>query len=299
MSLQSKVLSLKLQAAIAARHAAFWQRAIEIHGERKATAFYTHLGLNHLEKKSIEWEGLTLSREPKDHEKLCVKGIAGAQETSREQVTKILLALRTKLISDGLKGIKKLPVSQYHELTLQASSDIRESLRDRLIRAHRLGRLLVIAELSKTKDALLNPPDDEFELLDDLVDLTNSRIANDVQSRIIAAAARYRLLGLQDAALWKAVEDEIRLGSVSYIDRAATGLANSVINIGRSDEAASIGYQSAEYSAILDSSVCDPCASADGETATNESEITPAPNPDCAGGDWCRCFHVFIAEGNM
>jgi hypothetical protein len=144
-------------------------------------------------------------------------------------------------------------------------------------------------------------PEDEFDLLDDLVDVTDSRIANDVQSRIIAATTRFRLLNLSGAALWKAVEDEIRLGSVSYIDRASTGLANRVINIGRKDEAQrrSDEWQRVEYSALLDQNVCGPCAAEDGKEAENENDLTPVPNAECEGGDWCRCFHVYVAEGNM
>src|ERR1051326_506349 len=125
MSLQEKVLNLKLNAALAVKHANGWQRLIDLYGESKATEFYKHLGLNHLEKKSVEWEGLQLSREPKEYEKIAVKGVAQAQESAKESINKILLTLRTELITDGLKGIKKLKPASYHELTLQASSKSR------------------------------------------------------------------------------------------------------------------------------------------------------------------------------
>lgn len=283
---------------MAVRHALWWEKQISVHGETKATAFYTSLGLNHLEKKSFDFEGLKLPREPKEHEKIAVKGVSQAQESSKEQIGKILLSLREELISDGLNGIKKLEPATYHSLVLDTPAEFRASLRDRLIKVHREGRLLVAAELSR-KEAVPKP--DGFDDLDDLVDLTDSRVANEVQVRIIAAAARYRLLGLGGAALWKAVEDEIRMGSVSYIDRASTGLANRVINIGRGDEARDRKdeWQRVEYSALLDQNVCGPCAAEDGKEANNEGALTPTPNPECEGGDWCRCFHVFVAEGNM
>lgn len=294
MSLQEKVLNLKLNAALAVKHAQGWQRLIDLYGEQKATEFYKHLGLNHLEKKAVEWEGLRLSREPKEHEKIAVKGIANAQESSKESIGKVLLSARDQLIEDGLKGIKKLTPANYHELTLQVSSASRSSLRDRLVRVHRQGRLLVAAELGK-KEAV---PEDEFDALDELTDLTDSRIASDVQARIIAAATRFRLLGLEGQALLDAITNEITAGSVSYIDRAATGLANKVINIGRADEAENRRdeWGRVEYSALLDQNVCGPCASEDGDTADNEADLTPTPNPECEGGDWCRCFHVFIQD---
>lgn len=312
MSLQQKILSLNLQAALAARHAAFWQKCIDQHGEVKATQFYTHLGLNHLEKKSFEWEGLKLSREPKEHEKLAVKGIAQAQENSQEAIGKVLLNLREELISDGLKGIKKLEPATFHELILQASPEYLSDLRDRLIQIHLRGRQLVAVELSQghepsPKQAArfldifspeLKQSEDEFDELNDLTNLTGSRVANDVQARIIDATTRYRLLGLTGKELLSAVENEITGGSVSYIDRAARGLANRVINIGRSDEAEarSDEWDRVEYSALLDANVCDPCAAEDGQSAVNEDDLQPAPNPDCRGGDMCRCFHVWINQ---
>lgn len=312
MGLQGKVLSLKLEAAMAARHADFWQRAIDTHGEEKATAFYTHLGLNHLETKGFEWEGLTLSREPKEHEKIAVKGIHQAQQSAKESISTILLNLRQELITDGLEGISNLDPAKYHTLVLQAPPEFRKSLRDRLVTTYRQGRRLVAVELSAgriptTAQAssflyLFSPErkqeDDEFDDLDMLTDLTDARVVNDVQSRIIADAARFALLGLAGVVLVNAVRTQIADGSVSYIDRASTGLANKVINIGRGDEAEDRKdeWGRVEYSALLDANVCGPCAAEDGTEAATEDELTPVPNPDCEGGDWCRCFHVFVQD---
>lgn len=323
MGLQEKVLNLTIEAANAVRLAAFWRKAIETHGEYKATEFYKHLGLNHLETKSVEWEGLKLSREPKDYEKIAVKGIAGAQESAKEKISGILLDLRTELISDGLKALKKLAPAEYHTLTLHASSDSRESLRDRLMKVHKQGRILVAAELSKGKsnefiDAAIygeasrvevkgravagamfkQDTEDEFDDLDTLTDVSTSRVTNDVQSRMVDAAARFTLLGLTGAALMSAIQDEIRTGSVTYIDRASTGLANRVINIGRNDEAQrrSSEWSRVEYSALLDVNTCDPCAAADGQESGDGSDLDPVPNPECQGGDWCRCFWVYVSD---
>lgn len=293
MNLQAKVLKLKLEGATAVRHALWWEKQIAEHGEQKATAFYKHLGLNHLEKKSVEWEGLTLSREPTEAEKRCVKSIAGAQESSKEKVTVILLDTRNELIKSGLKAIKKLSPAEYHTLILTPSDKAHEKLRDRLISIHKQGRSLVAAELGKEgKEA----QPEEFDELDELTDLTDARIANDIQSRITAAATRFRLLGLTGDDLDKAIEDEIRAGSVSYIDRAATGVSNKVLALGRTAEAddRKDEWDRVEYSALLDQNVCEPCASEDGKTAASEDDLADTPNPDCAGGDWCRCFHVWV-----
>lgn len=323
MSLQQKLINLKLNAALAVKHANGWQRLINLYGEEKATEFYKHLGLNHLETKGFEYEELTLSREPKEHEKIAVKGIATAQESAKEAIGKILLGLRSQLITDGLKRIQKLRPATYHELVLKVPSETAATLKERLIKVYRQGQILVAAELGHAKatnhplkmhDWALNPPyfclycgwipeskaaeGDDFAELDDLTDLTGSRVVNDVQSRLIASIQRITLAGLTGHELINAVTDDINGGSVAYIDRIATGVANQTLSIGRSDEAQSRSdeWDRVEYSALLDQNVCEPCASQDGQTATNEDELQPAPNPDCLGGDFCRCFLIYVTK---
>lgn len=292
MSLQEKVLRLKLEAVAAARHAAFWEKQLNTYGEAKATAFYKHLGLNHIERKGYEWEGLTLSREPTEAEKICVKGIAQAQDTAKEQVVSILLRTRSALIDQGLAAIADLSPSDYHTLVLTVPTNLNSELRAQAQKVFKVGRSLIAAQFGK-KEAQLNDDD-----LDEYADLTDARVTNDVQARIIAARARFRLLGLEGEALDQAVRNEIQAGTVTYIDRTATGLANLLINAGRAAEADehSDEIDRVEYSALLDQNVCGPCAAEDGTTAANEADLQPAPNPECEGGDWCRCFHIFVNQ---
>jgi len=300
VSLQAKVIQLKLEAAMAVRVANGWQKLIDTHGEVNATDFYSkHLGLNHLEKKSVTWEGLTLYREPKEHEKLCLKSIAQAQESGKESVGQVLLSAREELIDQGMKKVKKLDSSTYHELVINVTKDTTSQLKSELETVLLKGKSLVISELSRQKAA--DDPeidDDDEEEVDHLSDLTGARVANDVQSRITAAITRFALLGLVGSALYDAVRNEVETGSVSYVDRAAQGATNKVLNFGRAKEARARkeDWTTVEYSAILDSNSCDPCASQDGEQASDESDLTPTPNPDCLGTDLCRCFHVFIYE---
>jgi hypothetical protein len=299
MNLQEKVLQLKLEGAIAIRHAQWWEKQAKLHGWAKTEAFYSQkLGLNHIERKGVEFDGLQLSREPKEHEKIAVKGVAMAQESGKSQITSLLLGLRADLISDGLKGIATLSPANYHELVLQASSEHRRSLRDRLINIYRNGRDLVTQELSHEPTLAYRKQDEhDFDELDELTDVTDARVANDVQARIIAAAARFTLLGLVGAALEAAIRTEIETGSVSYIDRTATGLANKTLAIGRADEMQerSDDIERYEYSALLDNNTCPPCAADDGQEAASPNDLPSTPNPECDGSDFCRCFIVAIA----
>lgn len=294
MTLTEKLNLLRASGLSAIRVADGWLKQVDKHGEQKVEAFYRHIGLNHIERKGIEWEGLTLSREPKDAEKIAVKGIAQAQDLSKELLIKVLNETRRELLSDGLQGIVKYSPANYHALILQVSSESRTRLRDRLMEVYKQGRILVQTELNRAN----KQNGDDFDELDDLVDLTDSRLANDVQSRIIAAAARFSLLGLADAALNDAINRELQEGSTNYIDRAATGLANRTISIGRGDEMEDHADEidRYQYSAILDVNTCGPCLEDDGLEASDADDLPDTPNPECEGLDYCRCFQVAIIE---
>lgn len=293
MSLQKKILDLKLEAALAVKHANGWQRLIDLYGEQQATAFYTHLGLNHLPAKSYNYDGLTLSREPKPHEALQVKAIAAAQESAKERLVAMMTSIRNELVTEALDQLGQLSPAKYHELVVAVDDSSRDTLREMVSQTFNDGRLLIQVQRGSKQDELADEFDDE---LDTLTDLTASRLANDVQARVTGAAARLALLGQSGDTLINAITDEMRVASISYIDRAATGLANRTLNLGRSAEASRFDWQRVEYSALLDANVCGPCAAADGEEASSEADLTLAPNPECEGQDQCRCFHVFVQD---
>lgn len=302
MQLSEKISQLETDVITAKRLADFWRRQIEAYGEAKATAFYRHLGLNHLEAKSVNWDGLTLSREPSEVEKLCVKSIAQAQEAGKESLLTILLKARTALIDEALKAIKELKPANFHKLILPMPDEYHDELRGQLDKVFDRGRELVMVELAKQKGksviagASYKQSDEDDDELDDLTDLTDSRVANEIQARATSAATRFALLGLTGAALWAAVSRELGEGSTGWLDRVSTGAANKVLNFGRyremQDRADEIDRY--EQSELLDQNTCAPCAADDGKTASNPDDLPGAPNPDCEGGDYCRGFIVAI-----
>jgi hypothetical protein len=48
------------------------------------------------------------------------------------------------------------------------------------------------------------------------------------------------------------------------------------------------------YSALLDINTCGACADADGQEGATPDDVPDTPNPDCDGGDKCRCVKVFV-----
>lgn len=299
--LENKVVQLEQDVVTAQRIASFWRKQIDLYGEPKAEAFYRSLGLNHLETKSIEWEGLKLSREPNEVEKSCVKGIAQAQESGKESIAKVLLSARLSLIDSALSAIKKLTPATYHELILTMPEKFHDELREQLIKIFGKGKLLVARELEqqsgkRASGIQIKQTADDDEL-DGIIDLTDARVANEVQSRIAAAASRFALLGLTGKALWDAVSKEVGDGSTGWLDRIATGATNKVLSFGRAREMKDRqgDIDRYEQSELLDDRTCPACAEDDGKTASDPEDLPGAPNPDCEGSDYCRGFIVAIA----
>ena len=74
------------------------------------------------------------------------------------------------------------------------------------------------------------------------------------------------------------------------------GVVSDLMQLGRADEAQAQAQQieDAVYSALLDGATCAACEPMDGET-TRDLTLAEGwtPNPDCEGGDRCRCLVVY------
>jgi hypothetical protein len=101
---------------------------------------------------------------------------------------------------------------------------------------------------------------------------------------------------MMDGELIRTIEGELDGQSDKWVDGIASKGANEAFADGRSD-----GYEehadeigSVIYSALLDINTCPACADADGAEGATPEDIPGAPNPDCDGGDRCRCVHVYV-----
>lgn len=343
MDFWDRLNNLERSAKSGAAVVAYYKKLIGEHGEAKAKAIVKAMGDRpfHLIAKSVEWEGLTLSRQPTDIEKIAVKGIQSAQESGKEQVTKVLLEARARLIKDAVADLSMMKPKDYHALVLTPPKSVRKQLKGQLMEVYQRGRELVSAELdaqrpSKAQEKILEvkeaviaadvatvpllersadlarvaaqtwnfsgngheTKDLDDELIDELTDLTLSRLANSVQWNAIENIARFRAMGLVGDELTSRVLEMLYELSDAPIEQMGGGAANMMLAEGRSDEAQaqSDAWEWVEYSALLDGSVCESCEPEDGKRAKSEDELEPAPNPLCLGGDRCRCFHVWIFE---
>lgn len=262
-----------------------------------------------LEKKTFDYNGLTLGREPTELEKtIDLKGMVEDAEAGKEQMAKVLLSIRSKLIIQAEDALSKLDPKSVHELILDPPDNAYSGVRKVVDKLFQVGQQQVRTDLARQKakkNGLLvetkDISDKWLRFLQKIVDRTMSRVISEIQTRAINFFVARGLLDRDDVEtineLRKALEDQ----STGIFDNIASSAANAAIGEGRDAEieARSDEWEMVEYSAILDKNTCGTCEDADGMTASDPSELPDAPNPDCEGGALCRCFHVAIfKEGN-
>lgn len=256
----------------------------------------------HTEKKTFDLDGLTLGREPRGVELVIdLKKINADYESQRETAIKILQKFRLDLISQAVEKIDKLTAQTAHELTLTPDPKRRKELAKAIRSAYLAGRMQIRAEIAaqnaakdcNTAQFKADDPLTYLEYLDELIDGMISRIINEVTVRAVNEYLTLKLL--IDYTIDK-LRENLTAQSEKYIDQIAGSSVNAAISKGRSDEIAANADKADhyEYSAILDANTCGPCGDADGETADDEADLPAAPNPDCDGGDRCRCIHVLV-----
>jgi HK97 family phage portal protein len=253
----------------------------------------------------------TYWREPTPVESLLdLKGMAATFEAEPATLAMILKRMRTELIKQAVTELVKTAPADLHTLVLTPPAGIAKAVRAAIVKTYGKGRKQVaddLARQSAAKSKALAPavsvktdvidPDDETDI-DDLADLTVSRTVNAIQSVASADYAGLLATGLTGDELEAELESDLNDSSEAPLERAAREAANRALSMGRSAEGndRSGEWGRVEYSALLDQNTCGPCEEADGQSASNEDDLPPAPNPDCEGGGQCRCFHVFVGN---
>lgn len=129
-------------------------------------------------------------------------------------------------------------------------------------------------------------------------DATVADFTNQLTARTAAAALDWRRNpgSLTTGEVVRKVEEELDGQSDKWIDGTASKGTNEAFADGRE-----AGYEeyadqisAVIYSALLDINTCENCAAADGDEGATPDDIPDAPNPDCDGGDKCRCVHVYV-----
>jgi HK97 family phage portal protein len=256
----------------------------------------------HPEKKTFDLDGLTLGREPRGVELVIdLKKINTDYESQKETAIKILQKFRIDLIGQAVTTLDKLNSQTAHTLTLTPDPKLRKEIAKAVRSAYIAGRSQIMQEITaqnaakhcNTADFKADDPLTYLEYLDELIDGMVSRIINEITGRAINEYLTLKLL--LDYTIEK-LKENLTGQSEKFIDPIAGSSVNAAISRGRSDEieANADKIDHIEYSAVLDANTCGPCGDADGEVASDEADLPAAPNPDCDGGDRCRCIHVAV-----
>src|SRR5262245_11958924 len=250
-------------------------------------------------KKAYEWGGLMLRRKPTALEQIIdIKAIDAAMGLGARTLRGLLLTIRNTFIQDAIAELADLTADEYHELIVETTEEQQASVEDLLSGSFLRGAELIVEELVRQGASLLSvlTREPDTETLRSLSGVTVSRLANDVQARVIAAGQQGALLGVENVPAY--AQAQMDAGSTGYVDRAARSATNTSLAAGRKTEMGArpdddIAYF--VYSAVLDANTCEPCGEADGLTADQEKDLPSVPNPRCPGGGECRCVHIPVS----
>jgi hypothetical protein len=112
----------------------------------------------------------------------------------------------------------------------------------------------------------------------------------------VRAASNARNADLTKDAERRMVEDAVRNLSVPRQLADLSGVVTQAFTNGRNEQADTMRDEisTAYYSAIMDQNTCDACAPFDGQQHDPGDESYVTPNPNCLGGDRCRCVTIYV-----
>lgn len=280
-------------------HKWYFEDELELEGAEETELVEGEMGLPRLQTKSVQWEGLTLRREPTDLEKLCLKAIDDAMRNGQVTLDSFLSDLRQRWFAEL--------AAEYDSGELDDPTDLQDAvptIEDRdltgllalLTNLAGEGAALIVTELNQQGASLSGVLGGvSMPVLATLASATITKLLNDVRARAVASAIAAVQLGLP-------IADKIRTdaadGSTGYVSRAAGEATNLALARGRDAEIAARSgeIQFLVYSAVLDSGTCQPCGDVDGRTGDTTKDLPSVPNPACDGGAQCRCVLIPVRK---
>jgi phage gp29-like protein len=259
---------------------------------------------------------LGLRRAPRGAEKcLALTEIVGALEQGRDDIAAALRAARPRVQAEIVHKLVDAPVRNMHRVSIAPDEKLtgeiegilrgladfgREQVAKERDRQRKGGRPADAAELRSAGQGRTSIPLSERGKQDSIglyADGVVSEYQNNLQARATNIAIdKQRAGGKSKGELITEIGADLDDQSDKWIDNTASKGANEAFADGRDG-----GYEeykdeigSVVYSALLDINTCGACAGADGSEGATPEDIPGVPNPDCDGGDKCRCVHVFV-----
>lgn len=228
-------------------------------------------------------------------------------DRARDAVAAKLRGARSAIQAEVVNKLVNAPVRSMHRVSVAPDERLIAEVEDVLVGVAEFGRGQVAAERARQLGGAAPADAGKARLAAaavkrDPLGLYADGIVGEFTNSLTARAANVALdylrrpAGLSKGEIIRAVESDLDEQSDKWIDAGAGKGVNEAFADGRAD-----GYEehkdeigSVVYSALLDINTCEACAAADGEEGATPEDIPGVPNPDCDGGDRCRCVHVFV-----
>lgn len=259
-------------------------------------------------EETAQLSAVRASRQPRGVEQhVSVDDVAGALDRCKESVAALVRKSTKAMIAAAAQKAVSAPIAKVHQVSLPLDRGLALKVRGLLAEVYAVGRNGVEAERSaQRKGAPPQAPQSEpsvihaaatgsigADKLQLLADTTVAQVQNQIAARVADATLKAKANG--GAANPAQVALDVDEQNDGYIDRAASSAANNAIANGRQDGFAEHRDEIDRfiYSAMLDSNTCGECSDADGKEG-QEGDIPDVPNPNCEGGDQCRCMWVAV-----
>jgi len=245
------------------------------------------------------------ARQAQAEQHLALDEIVSGLDKGRDDAAAALRAARPRVQAEVVHKLVDSNAASAHRVTVAPDEKLRAEMRKVLGGVHEFGRGQV--ERERARQLSGKPPGDAATVrmsdrsgdpLGLYADGVVSEFTNNVQQRATNVALDYlkKPGDMTKGEIIQAIGDDLDDQSDGWIDNLASEGSNEAFAQGRE-----AGYQqykdeiaSVVYSALLDINTCGQCADADGQEGDTPGDIPDVPNPDCDGGDKCRCVHVYV-----
>ncbi len=261
------------------------------------------------ERPKLRREPGTVGSERARRAELCLalSEVASVLDKGRDEIAAALRAALPAVRAEAVQRLMSMPVRRMHQASVPAPEKLIGQVEEILRGMYQAGVRQVEGE--RVRQAGGAEPGDaavvrlaerasKREPLGVYADGVVADFLNQVVSRAATAAMDWqrRPGDLTKGEVIKRIEEDLDDQSDKWMDGVAAKGANEAFADGRSDgyEEHKDEIQAVVYSALLDLNTCEACAAADGKEGATPEEIPDVPNPDCLGGDRCRCVHVYV-----
>jgi phage gp29-like protein len=237
---------------------------------------------------------------------LALSEIVGALDSGRDDVAAELRAARPRVEAEIIHRLLNVPVRKMHQASVPADAKLIGEVKGILAGVAEFGRAQIGAEQARQlagkepeTAAKIRAADGWQDPVGLYADGVVSEFQNVLQARATNAMVQRRVR--QNATPGETIQGvgaDLAGQSDKWLDGIAAKGANEAFAAGRERGFAEHADEIERYiySALLDINTCENCAAADGAEGQAD-EIPETPNPDCDGGDRCRCVTVAVFKG--